>query len=376
MQHIHLGLIMVRILALHRRDASITALIVLRDTRWRSHVSIISTIEIDLSSGTQLVYIAPDVMLSIHDFMNHIELVILTHGYELWQGGESNLLLTRALVARLTNSSYAGFRYNITGVANYLALLGISAIPGQCHTIADLQGRTWHLRSSKLTTVQIPRSLITHQRLDGSLRLSFSSYTPSQPLTEPSHPDSLDSLDNELTQHAYMAYTSDEPIWDTSEDLIEPEDEDTDNPFSLFLYLTTTSITVQALPEGGGDLPYPSLEQEANPKPELESSEAPDLPQTCYTFEDQLTELDYPKLRKLADKANSLYTSVSSSYLPPNEPIMGPVMYPPASSDQQQAPFQSTNQFQNYCTKFSNFKKSYQQNMWTLPSAHNNQGSS
>ncbi|PKU64898.1 hypothetical protein MA16_Dca024534 [Dendrobium catenatum] len=76
----------------------------------------------------------------------------------------------------------------------------------------------------------------------------------------------------------------------------------------------------------------------------------------------------------MAEKADGLYTSVSSSYLPPNEPLMGPVMYPPASLDQKKVPFPSFSQFQNYRPKFSNFKRTYQHNTWTLPSAHKNQG--
>ncbi|PKU80618.1 hypothetical protein MA16_Dca012375 [Dendrobium catenatum] len=162
MQHIHLGLIMVRVQTLHRRDAGTTALIVLRDTRWRSDVSIIGTMEIDLSSRMQLVYIAPNLMIYIHDFLNHIELVIMAHGYEEWQGGESNLLITRALVARLTTSQ-TGFRYNIIGVANYLASHDISAIPRRRHAITELQGRSWHLRPSSTTlALLVPHSLHTH----------------------------------------------------------------------------------------------------------------------------------------------------------------------------------------------------------------------
>ncbi|KAG6504538.1 hypothetical protein ZIOFF_036872 [Zingiber officinale] len=62
----------------------VNALVVLRDTRWRDDRSIIGTMEVDLSGGTQLVYIAPNMLLSIDDFFNHIELAIQTHGYEEW----------------------------------------------------------------------------------------------------------------------------------------------------------------------------------------------------------------------------------------------------------------------------------------------------
>ncbi|KAG6472625.1 hypothetical protein ZIOFF_070099 [Zingiber officinale] len=52
MQLIHLGLVMIRIHALHRRNAGVNALVVLRDTRWRDDRSIIGTMEIDLSGAS------------------------------------------------------------------------------------------------------------------------------------------------------------------------------------------------------------------------------------------------------------------------------------------------------------------------------------
>lgn len=78
LQHIHLGLIMVRVQALHRRDAGTNVLIVLRDTMLADDLAVIGTMEIDLTFGSQLVYIAPNMMLSIDDFYRHIQLCIHT----------------------------------------------------------------------------------------------------------------------------------------------------------------------------------------------------------------------------------------------------------------------------------------------------------
>ncbi|XP_042411001.1 uncharacterized protein LOC122000664 isoform X1 [Zingiber officinale] len=59
MQLIHLGLVMIRIHALHRRNAGTNALVVLRDTRWSDDRSIIGTMEIDLSEGINAVPATP-----------------------------------------------------------------------------------------------------------------------------------------------------------------------------------------------------------------------------------------------------------------------------------------------------------------------------
>ena len=127
-QHLHIGMIMVRLSTLHRRNAGVNALVVFRDTRWSDDRSIISTMEIDLTGGAQLAYTAPDLMMSIHDFFNHIQLVVQTHRYDNWQAGESNLLISRSLIGRLSNDSFTRFNYNIQNVADHLASHGVQGI--------------------------------------------------------------------------------------------------------------------------------------------------------------------------------------------------------------------------------------------------------
>ena len=125
LQHLHMGLIMICLFTLHRVAAGVNALVVIQDTRWSDDRSIIGTMEMDLTHGSQLAYIGPNMMLSIWDFYNHIQLVIQTHGYDTWRAGESNLLLTRSLIGRLSNTSYTGFRYNINNVSDYLTSQGV-----------------------------------------------------------------------------------------------------------------------------------------------------------------------------------------------------------------------------------------------------------
>ncbi|GJS57556.1 Orf y [Tanacetum coccineum] len=154
LQHIHLGIFMIRLHALHRRSARTNALVVLRDTRWEDSRQIIATMEVDLSAGTQLVYTFPDMILSVNDFHNHVEVAIQTHGYDTWQGGESNLLITMALTCRLSNTSYMGFQYNVENVVDHLTTTGITAIPGERKSIKELEGMSWHLKPPEQTSVR------------------------------------------------------------------------------------------------------------------------------------------------------------------------------------------------------------------------------
>ncbi|KAG6508127.1 hypothetical protein ZIOFF_033489 [Zingiber officinale] len=113
MRFLHMGVIQVRIQILHRQEEGTLALIIFRDNRWQGDQSIFATMEVDLTYGSQLVYVIPDTMLTISDFYQNIQVSILTRGYENWQNGEANLLITRGLVGRLSNTPNVGFAYNI-----------------------------------------------------------------------------------------------------------------------------------------------------------------------------------------------------------------------------------------------------------------------
>ncbi|KAG6479369.1 hypothetical protein ZIOFF_062832 [Zingiber officinale] len=98
MQYIHLGILQVRIQILHRKREGAMALIVFRDNRWQGDQSILVTMEVYLTQGSQMVYVIPETMLTIVDFFRSIQISILTKGYEAWKNGEVNLLITRGLV--------------------------------------------------------------------------------------------------------------------------------------------------------------------------------------------------------------------------------------------------------------------------------------
>ncbi|GJV73450.1 hypothetical protein Tco_1493445 [Tanacetum coccineum] len=151
LQHIHLGIFMIRLHALHRRSAGTNALVVLRDTRWEDSRQIIATMEVDLSAGTQLVYTFPDMILSVNDFHNHVEVAIQTHGME--------------------------------NVMDHLTTTGITGIPSERRSIEELEGMSWHLNPFEQTLVRVPSRVAVKERLNRSVSLRFERYrqTPQPP---------------------------------------------------------------------------------------------------------------------------------------------------------------------------------------------------
>src|SRR5262249_39347870 len=119
-QFIHLGILQVRLQILHRTYEGTMALVVFRDTRWTDDHAIIAAMEVDLSTGNQLIYVIPNILMTIGDFSRHIQISILTRGYDNWTGGEANLLVTRGLTARLSNTPNIGFAYQVNNVAEFL----------------------------------------------------------------------------------------------------------------------------------------------------------------------------------------------------------------------------------------------------------------
>nr|GFC11251.1 TPA: orf y [Tanacetum cinerariifolium] len=132
---------------------------------------IIATMEVDLSAGTQLVKTFPDMILSVNDFHNHVEVVIQTHGYDTWQGGESNLLITMALTGKLSNTSYTGFQYSVEKVVDHLTTNGITAIPGERRSIEELEGMSWNLKPPEQTSVRVPSRVVVNERINTSVSL-------------------------------------------------------------------------------------------------------------------------------------------------------------------------------------------------------------
>ncbi|XP_074562548.1 uncharacterized protein LOC141819077, partial [Curcuma longa] len=173
MQYIHIGVLQVRIQTLHRQEEGTMALLVFRDNRWLGDQAILATMEVDLTRGSQLVYIIPDLMLTIGDFYRNIQVTILTRGYEQWRNGEANLLITRGMVGRLSNTPNVGFAYEVQGVVDYLTSHGVQALPGRRYSTSHLQGLNWIINPTQINIPMQPSEVNSQNLLDGRISLSF-----------------------------------------------------------------------------------------------------------------------------------------------------------------------------------------------------------
>ncbi|KAG6510491.1 hypothetical protein ZIOFF_028515 [Zingiber officinale] len=189
MQYVHLGVLQVRIQILHRQYEGTMALVVFRDNRWQGDQAILATMEVDLTRGSQMIYVIPEVMMTIGDFYRNIQISILTRGYEAWQNSEANLLITRGMVGRLSNTPNVGFAYEVQGVVDYLTSHGVNALPGRRLSTRSLQGLNWVINPTQISIPMQPAEVNSQTMMDGRISLSFNNYTTAPTPEQPKYND-------------------------------------------------------------------------------------------------------------------------------------------------------------------------------------------
>ncbi|KAG6474309.1 hypothetical protein ZIOFF_068235 [Zingiber officinale] len=152
MQYIHLGVLQVRVQILHRQREGMMTLIVFRDNRWQGDQAILGTMEVDLTHGSQMIYVIPEIMMTI---------------------------------GRLSNTPNVGFAYEIQGVVDYLTSHGVKALPGRSFSTRSLQGLNWVIKPTQISISLQPTEVNSQTMMDGRISLSFSNYAAAQPSEAP-----------------------------------------------------------------------------------------------------------------------------------------------------------------------------------------------
>ncbi|KAG6472226.1 hypothetical protein ZIOFF_069685 [Zingiber officinale] len=162
---------------------------VLRDTRWSDDRSVIGAMEIDLSKCTQFVYIAPNLLISIDDFIHHIELAIQTHGYENWNSAE-----------------------------NYLASTRINAVPTTPRTTTELQGMRWILQPPLISQIRNPQAIRTTTLMDGSISLAITGYqSTGNPKPSKFNEKDIEDINDEEFAGVFISFQEEYGLPDTND---------------------------------------------------------------------------------------------------------------------------------------------------------------
>nr|GEU33949.1 RNA-directed DNA polymerase [Tanacetum cinerariifolium] len=362
--------------------------------------------EVDLSIGMQLVYTFPDMILSVNEFHNHVEVAIQTHGYDTWQRGESNLLITMAF------TSYMGFQYSVENVVDHVTTNGITAIPDERRNIEDLEGMSWNLKPPEQTSVRVPSRVVVNERLNISVSIQFERYR--QAPQPPRY--SVDQHDREVIGNDNLDEDGEHFVGiclQTPQIEHTPYDSTLGEPFGKWDYYVRYDAPENTTPieeiaaTGLGDKFYDdeitprrvTNLNESEERSDLNDNERSELewefPFTAKRGKDHTVlhiskneekddDLPYPKFRKFKQLAvqiikkheeHAFPTAIddaesSTSYQPPPDAIMRPAVYP-----QQDI---THNKYINQTTSLAILKEKailfmeygeYHNSQWTLPPA-------
>ncbi|AAA03171.1 polyprotein [Cacao swollen shoot Togo B virus] len=400
MSFIHIGILQVRIQILHRQEEGTMALVVFRDNRWSGDQSIFAQMEIDLTKGSQLVFVIPDTMMTIGDFARNVQLSILTRGYENWQNGEANLLITRGMTGRLSNTPNVAFAYQIASATDYLASHGVKAIAGKKMNLQHLRNQQWILRppQTDITPMQ-PRSVETRNLVDGSISIRFHDYEAATSASRPHYNEEDEEVESEteseIREHTIAVWIGEEEIPDQTGRKKVWEESSNGNGRFFRYYTPPPTFEGQIIATGWGsdddnEKTPPkwdeSPDEEGPTEPIWDQEEEEDEydPNVYRAYlqkeEDEWQEItaslreemEYPKRRPQTEMA----FSETVDYTPPGDTMMTPVGYPPASSSRSTVTTPSRPPlFEGRTTHVPRFlKRDEYTEWWQLPSSQGTTG--
>ncbi|ATZ69477.1 ORF3 polyprotein [Cacao swollen shoot Ghana L virus] len=409
---IHIGILQVRIQILHRQEEGTMALVVFRDNRWTGDQAIFAQMEIDLTKGSQLVYVIPDTMMTIGDFARNVQISILTRGYENWQNGESNLLITRAMTGRLSNTPNVAFAYQIEGATDYLASHGVRAIAGRKVDLQHLRNQQWVLRppQADITPMQ-PRAVDTRNLVDGSISLRFRDYEVQPPSHLPHYNEEDEEVESEdegtIREHTVAAWIIGEENDPDKRGQKKVWEESANGNGRFFRYYSMPNSyydTTEIIASGWGDEPEtpepPRKEEDPSnddndegweplpiindehrdweneweqwePSEERETEDEEDEFQRSIELIGTLElEMEYPQRKESQSNQHQRKETILSEivdYTPPADTLMTPVGYPPASTSRQ--PPARPPLYEGRFPQTPKFRRDDYTEWWQLPSS-------
>ncbi|KAF3774279.1 Polyprotein P3 [Nymphaea thermarum] len=134
------------------------------------------------------------------DFYRHFQISFQTRGYTNWRSGEANLILTRGLTGRLSNTPNMAFAYQINHVTDYLDSHGVTAIPRRRLNINDMQGLNWIIRPSTASIPMQPTEMESTNLIDGRISIRFAEY----------HSASENEDESQIMEHTILALLNEE----------------------------------------------------------------------------------------------------------------------------------------------------------------------
>lgn len=172
----HIGLIVIGIKGLTRKNLGTKTLITIYDNRWSDiKKAIIGLTEVDMTNNGGISYISSNFMMNLNEFGNKIRIGIQTKGYEKMHSGK-NLLMCVGFLGKMTDNSNTRFKLQIKDVVEVMENKGIKLIKPIKISPEEYAGLEWKLGDFKEKEALIPNDHLIYTNSKGEPSIRFTDY--------------------------------------------------------------------------------------------------------------------------------------------------------------------------------------------------------
>jgi hypothetical protein len=122
-KYIHQGMYIIGIKGITRKKLGTKVLVTLLDKRWDTINNATLGFLEDMNENSLITYIAPNLIMSVQEFIEKMSFGFQTKGYEEFNG--TNLLVSIEFIGRLTNKSRTKYKVNVNNVIQSMQSKGI-----------------------------------------------------------------------------------------------------------------------------------------------------------------------------------------------------------------------------------------------------------
>lgn len=189
--YIHLGMIVIGIRGLTRKQNGGKVFLILYDDRFPNpKQAIIGLIECDMNNNMGIVYISPNFSMLIKDFSKYIKILVKTQGYDNFSG--NNIQLDIVFMGRTSNNMNHKYKVNINNIVDSLSSHGVSFLQPQSMN-PTFENTEWTFSLRPPSEINVPTQHHLFIEPDNTIHVRFSEYT-----RETVSDDETESIKSEL----------------------------------------------------------------------------------------------------------------------------------------------------------------------------------
>lgn len=172
----HLGLFVIGVKGLTRKQIGGQVLVVIQDTRLEDlEKSIICYSTVDLNNNRGLLYFTPDYVIPTAE-LKYLKLIVSTKGYGNFEG--HNICTCVGFLGKAVQNTEINFKVNIGGIIEALASKNVRFLKPKAFSIDDIRNDEWDITKlvKDVTSNKQPTKVQTYKYSDGRHTIRFSGF--------------------------------------------------------------------------------------------------------------------------------------------------------------------------------------------------------